>query len=114
MRSAISNRLEYLVSKDGWFVPAGQILDRYEVMNQVFLSYNEHWLKVINNNPFPVEGVTLLVPQDQRCDLVTKSGVKLKPNQDNEIVIDRLSPFETLSILFQARINPKRPQEILF
>ena len=101
MRSAISNRLEYLVSKDGWFVPAGQILDRYEVMNQVFLSYNERWLKVINNNPFPVEGVTLLMPQDQRCDLVTKSGVKLKPNQDNEIVIDRLSPFETLSILFQ-------------
>jgi len=92
MRAVIKKRLTYLVSKNGWFVPAGQILDRFEAVKNIHLSYNEKWLKVINGNPFPINGLTLISHSGYA---LKRNSEILRPNKEKEILIGRISSFET-------------------
>ena len=102
MREPIRQRLEYLVSKDGWFVPASVILDRFQAMKNIFISYNEKHLKVINANSITVEGFTLISHKNQI--LVYNSSV-FRPNKEKEIIIGTLKPFETKA--FNIIANPR-------
>lgn len=97
MRKKLEKRLHYLASKDGWFVPAGKILDRFKVMRNIFLSYNirDKWLKVTNVNPFTVDKVTLISQENRWLKRI--KGEVIKTNDDHEIILDSILPFETIS-----------------
>lgn len=94
MRKSIKNRLKYLVSKDGWFVPASKILDRFYAIDQIELSSNAEWLKIINKGSTAINGLTVMSHEGKK---LYRNGKTLKPNKDKEIFIGVIQPSETLS-----------------
>lgn len=94
MRESIKNRLQYLAAKDGWFVPAGRILDRIQAVNNMKLFADDEFIKIINTGDQGLEGLTLIA-KNQRS-LCTSNEV-LRPNQQGEIVVGTIEPGETLT-----------------
>jgi len=94
MRESIQNRLRYLAAKDGWFVPAGKILDRVRAMQSLELSYDDESVKIVNAGSQTLDGVTILAPIGGS---LCKMGEVLKPNRQGEIVVGTIRPGETLS-----------------
>jgi hypothetical protein len=93
-----------MLSESGWNTShqktAGlslrRILDRFEAMKRVYLSYNDKWLKVTNANPFAIEGLTLISHHNQA---LYQDGEVLQPNKDKEIVFGTRSPFATRAFI---------------
>lgn len=93
MRNEIHSRLEYLVSKDGWFVPACEILDRFDMIENVHISTDSVSVRVVNGGSEPVDGLTLITHSGLT---LARSGEILAPNGENEIVVGDLEPYATI------------------
>ena len=93
MRPEIKNRLEYLASKNGWFVPAGKMLDRMRTMQQVKLYHDRNFLKVANMNAETIEGLTLI---SNRMRSLSHRQVVFNPDAHRNIVVGRIRPGETI------------------
>lgn len=71
--------------KEGWFVPASELLDRLLLMKNVILYRTSSALVVANLNNVIVKGVTIIVnPKTIYYDM---NGTPLIPNEDGEIII---------------------------
>jgi hypothetical protein len=95
MREPIKNRLQYLTSKDGWFVPAGRILDRMQAVNSIEFSADDEFIKIINTGRQRLGGLTLLSKSHRS---LCKMHEVLSPNQQGEIVVGTIEPGETLAL----------------
>lgn len=104
-REAIRKRLEYIAKKDGWFAPAGEILDRYEAMQKVSLAYGDNWVKLVNSNSFAIDGVTLISRDDRP---LYRNGRSLSPNGQQEIIVGSLAAHETVAFALTEQGVKKR------
>jgi len=93
MRESIRSRFRYLASKDGWFVPAGRILDRIQAINTIELSSDDELMKIINTGRQGLDGLTIISKNDKS---LCKMNEVLRPNQQGEIVVGTIEPGETL------------------
>jgi len=93
MREENRLRLEYLASKDGWFAPAGEILDRFYAIENVYILADSVSLRIVNGSSEPVTGLTLLTHSGLS---LTRNGASLSANEENEIVVGYLGPFATV------------------
>ena len=82
--------------KDGWFVPASDLLDRLLAMKNVTLVEKENALIVANSNPFPVAGITLLIPRD--VVLEDLNGHECRANEEGEIVVGTLAGNQSITL----------------
>jgi len=94
MRGAIKDRLRYLASKNGWFVPAGTILDRLRAVQKINLYHNERSLRIVNNGTEKVDGLTLI--SSKRRSLC-RGGERFSPGGCGEIALGMIGAGETLS-----------------
>ena len=94
MRPEIQNRLNYLASQRGWFVPAGAILDRAQLVSRLKLDYNESSLKIFNPNDERIDGLTVI---SARLRTLRHGKDMLKPGARGEIFVGTINPRETLS-----------------
>lgn len=83
--------------KDGWLVPASDILDRLLLMKNVNLVQNKTHLFLVNNNKIPVSGITLLIGEKSKLKQI--NGSIYNANDEGEIVIEKMKPYETLIFL---------------
>lgn len=88
--------------KDGWFVPASEILDRLLAMKNVVVHDAGNTILVSNTNDFPVSGVTLMTKPERI--LYGDTGDVYKANSEGEILIGELNNREVLP-LFTDRKN---------
>jgi len=91
--TSIKNRLTYLASKDGWFAPAGRILDRVQAVNKIELSYGDEFMKIVNTGREKLDGLTVI---SQNGRSLFKGNEVLRPNRQGEIVVGTIRPGETL------------------
>ncbi|HUK40056.1 MAG TPA: hypothetical protein VLX11_03405 [Candidatus Acidoferrales bacterium] len=94
IRTAIRDRLRYLTSKNGWFVPAGTILDRVQAVQKIKLYFKRRYLRVANTGSEVVKGLTLISKKRRslRC-----GHLVLNPTSGGEIVVGVIQPGETIS-----------------
>jgi hypothetical protein len=103
INNTIKIQLEKLSNqKDGWFVPASEILDRLLAMKNVVVHDAGSTILVSNTNDFPVSGVTLMTKPDRI--LYSDTGEVYKANSEGEIIIGELNNREVLP-LFTDRKN---------
>ena len=93
MRPAIKDRLRYLTSKNGWFVPAGTILDRVDAIRRLNLVYNKSHLKIVNAGSQTVEGLTLV---SNRRRALRRGAQVFRPTVIGDIVTGKILPRERL------------------
>lgn len=93
IRESIKSRLRYLASKDGWFVPAGRILDRVQAVNRIELSYDDQFMVIVNTGRQRLDGLTII---SQNGRNLCKTNEMLRPNWQREIVVGTIRPGETL------------------
>ena len=92
----IKDRLSYLASKNGWFVPAGTILDRVQTVQRVKLYHNKRFLRVVNTGTDKIEGLTIISNKDRS---LSRGDEVLSPTGRGEIVLGPIHPGETLSFI---------------
>ncbi len=96
-----SRMRELTQQKDGWFVPTTTLLDRLLLMKKVRLEGRDQFLIVTNYNSSTVTGVTILVQKND--GFYYPDGVMVKPNEDGEIIIEKLLPGETKILCFNKK-----------
>ena len=106
MRQPIEDRLRHLVSKNGWFVPAGTILDRLHAMAEVHVACDGDLLTVRNGSPQRLPGLTLLAPQGMTLD---GPGRAWAPDPQGKIVIGPVGPQEEVSFRVRSVAGPVHP-----
>jgi hypothetical protein len=79
--------------KDGWFVPAGVLLDRLKVIKDVKISYKKNQILVTNVGNATVQGITLLTRPG--ILFTEKDGSTLETNAEGEITVGDLIPLQT-------------------
>lgn len=93
MRTPIMERLRYLASKNGWFVPAGVILDRVRAVHKLKLYHSKRRLKLVNTGNETIEGLTITSNTGRSLRSRNK---KWTPGSRGEIVVGTIHPGETL------------------
>ena len=83
--------------RDGWFVPASELLDRLLLMKNVTLTTSKNAFLIANLNSCVVAGVTVLVRPGEVLYDACKS--RLVANDEAEIVLGDLKPGETVLLL---------------
>jgi hypothetical protein len=83
--------------RDGWFVPASELLDRLLLMKNVTLTTSKNAFLVANLNSCVVAGVTVLVHPNEV--LFNSRGISMAANEEGEIVLESLKPGETYILL---------------
>ncbi|MBE9569189.1 MAG: hypothetical protein IMF11_01060, partial [Proteobacteria bacterium] len=92
--------------RDGWFVPASELLDRLLLMKNVTLTTTENAFLVANLNSCVVAGVTVLVrPGEVLYDVCE---TRLEANDEAEIILGDLKPGEAVLLLRDK--NSYRPK----
>ena len=94
MRAVIKDRLAYLAAKNGWFVPAGGILDRLHAVQKLTLHHDKYSLTIVNNGTEEVEGLTV-VSYKRRS--LRRGNEIFNPTGRGDIVVGLINPGETLS-----------------
>lgn len=89
------------IHKNGWFVPASEILDRLLMMKNVQIIQNKNKIILINTNKFKVNGVTLIIENNNQLEQI--DGSLYAPNEEGEIVIEKLEPYETLVFYINSK-----------
>ncbi len=98
MFKPIKDRLRYIASKNGWFVPAGQILDRFEAIKKIQISYNDKWIKITNMGQYDIDGLTII---SNTGGSLSKGDVIFAPNKDKKIIVGNIKPYEILTFKIQ-------------
>lgn len=96
MRKPIKERLAFLASKKGWFVPAGTILDRANAIYDVKLYHSDAALKIVNTGARRIEEFTVI---SHRGRSLRKGDTLYKPQGEGEILLGAIRPQETLSLI---------------
>jgi hypothetical protein len=79
---------------DGWYVPAGELLDRLLAFQSVTVTPFAGGFALANASPHPVCSITLQVnPATGYCD---HNGVRIQADPDGTILIPRLEPRSVL------------------
>jgi peptidoglycan/xylan/chitin deacetylase (PgdA/CDA1 family) len=93
MRAAIKDRLRYLASKNGWFVPAGVILDRAQAVVRLKLHQDGEFLEIVNTGDETIEGLTVI---SNRGRSLRKGDNFWRPQPGGEIVLGTIHSGEAL------------------
>jgi hypothetical protein len=72
-------------------------------MKNVRLIQEKNRLTLINNNKYEVDGITLLIGNNNTLELV--NGQVYKANIEGEIVIEKMRPYETLVFFLNGKEN---------
>jgi len=89
LRASIRQRLEFIASLNPWRMPAGRILDRFQLIATLSLHESDDVLVVSNAGGEPVCGVTLIAPAE---DVALRHGTQvLVPAADGRLVIGDLA-----------------------
>lgn len=94
MRLPIAERLRYLASKNGWFAPAGTILDRVQAMKELSLDPRGGYVRIHNQGTQAIEAVTVVSPNGAS---LCKSETILRPGPRGDIVVGAIKAAESLS-----------------
>ncbi|HXQ23285.1 MAG TPA: hypothetical protein VN812_16530 [Candidatus Acidoferrales bacterium] len=94
MHRPLEERLGYLASKHGWFVPASRILDRFVAVRELRLVCDEMSLRVTNPGRERMEGLTVVAPRGESLSVGDRI---LKPNRNRKIVVGTIGAGETLA-----------------
>ncbi len=95
IRKSIKERLTYLASKKGWFVPAGTILDRTRAIYDVKLYHSDGALKIVNTGARRIEEFTVISHKGRS---LREGDTLYKPQGEGEILLGAIRPQETLSL----------------
>ena len=89
LNGTFQRRMNYLISqRDGWFVPASDILDRLLLMKKVILTKEKNRIMVVNLNTVEIEGVTVIVPFGRVW--YDPNGREYAVNDEGEIILENL------------------------
>jgi hypothetical protein len=97
MRAPICERLRYITSKNGWFAPAGTILDRVTAMQQVSLDTHGRYVTIRNRGAQTIDAVTVISPAGAS---LCKRNAALRPALRGDIVVGNIKAHE--SVTFRA------------
>jgi len=86
--------------KEGWFVPASVILDRFLAMKNVVITETDNAFVISNANDFPIEGLTVLTQNDKV--LYDNNHKRYDVTEDGEIILGTL-PGKSVSVLYKNR-----------
>lgn len=92
MRTPLHERLAYLVSNDGWFFPAGAILDRLVLMRKVSLQSDGKTVHIANRNAAAVDSISAIAPAGA---VLCRGNRVYRPNASGAIVVGPLHAGET-------------------
>ena len=101
MRVEIKERLKYIASKDVWLASAGEILQRFKDISNVYASYDNTYLIIVNNGDCTIKGLTLIWKDGSLLESLNND--KVIKREGNRIIIDFLAPRETL--IFKKNFN---------
>jgi hypothetical protein len=94
IRGDIEDRLRYMASKDGWFAPAGAILDRTQAVCGLKIDHHRESLTIANAGDEKVDGLTVV---SKRGRSLREGNQTWKPGRGGKIVLGAILPRETLS-----------------
>ncbi len=94
MRMPISERLRYVASKNGWFAPAGAILDRMLAMEELSVDSHGGYVRIQNRGSQTIEAVTVLSLSGAS---LCKANVILRPGPRGDVVVGAIKANESLS-----------------
>lgn len=97
MRGSLSDRLKYITSKNGWFVPASTILDRVIAMRELSLDVTNGYLRVRNRGAEKIDAVTVISPGSAT---LCASKSKLRRGPRGDIVLGDIQPHQTIGFRF--------------
>ena len=91
------DRIEKLAGdKQGWFVPASEILDRLLLMKNVNVFSVDNGITIVNSNSEKVDGITL-ISKDQST-LYDSNGKTFLQNREGEIILDEIKANSSLTL----------------
>jgi hypothetical protein len=93
MREPIAERLAHLAARNGWFAPAGRILDRMASMTHLRVVADARMLRVVNGGTEDVDGVTLVSPHARR---LSRRNERLTLDGHGAVVVGIVRAGETL------------------
>lgn len=111
----VKKKLLYLSKqKEGWFVPAGDLLDRLLAVKDININIEGKAIKIKNNNKQKIKGITLM--SGPGMEFIDASGKVLVTNKEGELVLGNFAPQEVKTITakagLRALIPPKSPNFI--
>lgn len=89
-------------SKEGWFVPASELLDRLIEIRNIYVLKHNGCLYIANCNNKKVDGLTILKNKNRKR-IYDSMGKEMIPNNENEIIISSIGPFEYLRLYDNKR-----------
>lgn len=95
IRTDIRERLAAVASRNVWLATASSILDRFNDLDQVYVTRSGPWLKVVNANDRTVPGLTL---NSTNGDRLWDGDRQLQPNSNGKTVLGDLGPRTTLTL----------------
>ena len=93
MREPLRQRLRYVASKNGWFAPAGQILDRRLQMQDLSLRISGSTVRIQNRNARAVDSVSVIAPSGAA---LCRGGKTFLPVRSGDILLGDIRAGETL------------------
>ena len=97
LNAIFKDRMEKLArDKQGWFVPASEILDRLLLLKNVNVFQIDNGIIIVNSNSETVYGITLL-KNTQDC-LYDSDGEIYEPNEEGEIILNEIKSNSGLTL----------------
>ena len=97
LNEIFKDRMEKLAGdKQGWFVPASEILDRLLLIKKVNVFQIDNGIIIVNSNSETVYGITLL-KNTQDC-LYDSNGEIYEPNEEGEIILNEIKSNNALTL----------------
>jgi hypothetical protein len=95
MREPLRERLRYLAHKNGWFAPAGRILDRLLLMKNVSLHRTGKHVRIENRNPVTVDSISVI--SSAKAGLCG-AGQVFRPSSSGDIVLGNMRSGQILDL----------------
>lgn len=97
----IKNELEYLSKqKEGWFVPAGILLDRLSEIKNIQVTRSGDVIRLKNLNDKSVDAITLVSAPN--ISYKEDGGIEMNANEEGEIILAGLKPQEVKAITIKG------------
>ena len=90
---APSKTFAFCLRQNGWFVPAGVILDRVRAVHKLKLYHTKKSLKLVNTGSDTIDGLTLT---SNRNRSLRNREKQWHPGPRGDIVLGTIHPGETL------------------
>ena len=97
LNEIFKDRMEKLAGdKQGWFVPASEILDRLLLLKNLNVFKIDNGIIIVNSNSETVYGVTLLM--NNQDYLYDSNGEIYEPNEEGEIILNEIKSNNALTL----------------